>query len=408
MTGEDLFTRLLARLDGIAVSVQDAMVTQVPGYAGWPEARSRRLLDEVHVSLNLIVGLSRDDAPISELDLQHFAAAGQHRARSPMSVADLQAGFHVAHIAALQCALALAERGDHHGLVRINGWGPREMPRVLQAATTTFTAARRQIGDSRPARRLLAETLVRGTATEAEAAAAGTVLAPGYLVLLCRARQRGDRLGAAQQTATERCLRSVPGALWLGALATDGLLVLLPIGGDVASTRAAAAELTTAIAGIVEEDLHAAQAVSASPAAVPEAVAEARQVIALVATMPDVECRPYRVEELLVELAMVRQPALRQGLTDLLAPLANGTELQHTLEVLFSCGLDREKSAKALCIHRRTLTYRLARIREVTGINPASPHGIQLLRTALTAHRLTASEGTRKPADPASSLLSER
>ncbi|MFF4860046.1 helix-turn-helix domain-containing protein [Streptomyces rubiginosohelvolus] len=36
-------------------------------------------------------------------------------------------------------------------------------------------------------------------------------------------------------------------------------------------------------------------------------------------------------------------------------------------------------------MHRRTLTYRIKRIRELTGLDPTTAHGIQLLRAALTA-----------------------
>jgi sugar diacid utilization regulator len=104
---------------------------------------------------------------------------------------------------------------------------------------------------------------------------------------------------------------------------------------------------------------------------------------------PDAECRPYREDALLVELAIARQPDIRARLAALLAPLDAGSDLYRTLEVLFACDLDRERTAAALCIHRRTLRYRLDRIRDLSGIAPDSLRGAQLLRAAVTAARLS-------------------
>ncbi|WP_279579304.1 PucR family transcriptional regulator [Fodinicola feengrottensis] len=138
-------------------------------------------------------------------------------------------------------------------------------------------------------------------------------------------------------------------------------------------------------------NLHVLESVAASPQAVPAAYAEAKNSIALIAAMPDAENRPYHVNELLIESTISAQPALRRKLAGLLEPLDQGKDLRRTLEILFACGLDREKTAKRLYIHRRTLTYRLLRIRTLTGFDPAAAHGIQVLRCALTAARLPAS-----------------
>jgi hypothetical protein len=98
------------------------------------------------------------------------------------------------------------------------------------------------------------------------------------------------------------------------------------------------------------------------------------------------------MDDLLVELAISRQPDICQRLAALLSPLEEGTDLRHTLEVLLACNLDRERAARELCIHRRTLRYRVDRIRDLSGIDPDSVRGLQLLRTALTAARLPTAE----------------
>jgi PucR C-terminal helix-turn-helix domain len=76
------------------------------------------------------------------------------------------------------------------------------------------------------------------------------------------------------------------------------------------------------------------------------------------------------------------------ALAALLAPLDARPDLLRTLGVLLACDLDRERTASELGIHRRTLRYRLDRIKTLSGIAPDSLPGIQLLRAALTAQHL--------------------
>lgn len=56
----------------------------------------------------------------------------------------------------------------------------------------------------------------------------------------------------------------------------------------------------------------------------------------------------------------------------------NETELMKTLEVWISCAGDSNRAAKELYIHRNTLSYRIGRLREITGIN--LDDGNELLR----------------------------
>ncbi|MCP9955131.1 helix-turn-helix domain-containing protein [Actinomadura madurae] len=114
--------------------------------------------------------------------------------------------------------------------------------------------------------------------------------------------------------------------------------------------------------------------------------------LTIVKAIPDAEDRPYRADELLVELAILGQPGIRGRLAAVLSPLDAGTDLRRTLEVLLACNLDRERAARELWIHRRTLHYRLDRIRDLSGVDPSSARGIQLFRAALTSARLAGLE----------------
>lgn len=54
----------------------------------------------------------------------------------------------------------------------------------------------------------------------------------------------------------------------------------------------------------------------------------------------------------------------------LLSPLENDHELLHTLKVFFTQNCALSLTAKQLCIHRNTLTYRLQKIASLTGLDP--------------------------------------
>jgi carbohydrate diacid regulator len=54
----------------------------------------------------------------------------------------------------------------------------------------------------------------------------------------------------------------------------------------------------------------------------------------------------------------------------LLSPLDNESELIHTLKVFFAENCALTTTAKQLCIHRNTLTYRLEKISSLTGLDP--------------------------------------
>jgi hypothetical protein len=58
-------------------------------------------------------------------------------------------------------------------------------------------------------------------------------------------------------------------------------------------------------------------------------------------------------------------------------------ELAHTLRTLLACRLDRTATSSALHIHRNTLSYRLRRIEEITGLDLSSPRDVAWVYMAI-------------------------
>ncbi|MGI6126988.1 MAG: PucR family transcriptional regulator [Planifilum sp.] len=65
----------------------------------------------------------------------------------------------------------------------------------------------------------------------------------------------------------------------------------------------------------------------------------------------------------------------------------NGTELVRTLEAYFATGQSKQRTAKALYIHRQTLYYRLEQISTLLGNNWDTPERRMALDIALATHR---------------------
>lgn len=95
--------------------------------------------------------------------------------------------------------------------------------------------------------------------------------------------------------------------------------------------------------------------------------------------------------DLLPERALSGDGHARRALASELYPaLAAHKELLETCVGFLDCGSSMEATARALYIHPNTVRYRLKRIQEVTGYNPADPREAYVLRMAITLGRLQA------------------
>lgn len=341
-----------------------------------------------------LIGLVLTGEPLPADDLGRFRDLGVLAARQAIPLPVLSEVWDLALAAAARTCWTVAPPGHFAEMAELTAHAARLAIGAREACIQGYAEAPRAGGASRPLRRLLAETLIDGAPAGVIAEAAGVRLAPGYLVLLCEA----PASDACWERASER-LDGWDGVLYSGDL--SGLIVLLPAA-DQLCAESRAAEFTASLVSWTRGPVHAAQAQRRGLAGIPDALEEASRVLTAVKAIPDGEDRPYRADELLVELAILDQPAIRGRLAAVLKPLDAGTDLRRTLEVLLACNLDRERAARELWIHRRTLHYRLDRIRDLSGVDPSSARGIQLFRAALTSARLSRLEREGRRAEETS------
>lgn len=76
----------------------------------------------------------------------------------------------------------------------------------------------------------------------------------------------------------------------------------------------------------------------------------------------------------------------------------NGTELYRTLETFLACGCNIKLAAEKLFIHRNSLTYRLRRISELTGVDPEESATRFLLEMSFKIDRFVGEDPVRASA----------
>ncbi|MCE5291463.1 MAG: helix-turn-helix domain-containing protein [Nocardiaceae bacterium] len=254
---------------------------------------------------------------------------------------------------------------------------------------------------ARSARRALCAALVRGSGVAQEAARTGIPLANEYLLVALHVGTRpsaarlGDALVARKRMRlVQRHFDQANRALTLSDFDGARGVILIPLvdGASEADQRHLAGDLVDELSEYVDGLYGASLAVTVDK--IPDVAAECAEV----ANLAQIVGRPpglYTIDDVMLEYQLSRPGPARDRLAKQAEPLLEQTHLLEALEVHLRHGGDRKSAAAELFVHPNTLTYRLRRIGDVTGINPMTPDGSRLLAAALMVHRL---EGTQRGA----------
>lgn len=177
----------------------------------------------------------------------------------------------------------------------------------------------------------------------------------------------------------------------------DRVIALLPaLGGGAEATLASARRLAARL------DDHATIGVSsfhADPADAGRALQEAELVLDVVRRSgspisQDIGSGTYR---LLLRVLASHPEEVASFYEDTIAPLVAydaqyGSDLVGTLEAWFDNDCSASATAAAIFAHRHTISYRLERVRELTGLNPAASEDRERLGLGLKALRIVGPE----------------
>ncbi|MGY1752010.1 PucR family transcriptional regulator [Blastococcus sp. SYSU D01042] len=366
-----LAARLVPQVPRLARRVVDRIRAEVPGFdqlpqdvqdvevAGTARAAIRAFLQHAQGLPGGSGGLSRQRAV--------------QRAEEGVPLAALVQTYALGAEVVVDALTEAAGPGEEAALQRLT----REQMRAVGAAVAQVTEAYvAGAADQHVAVRELTWALVRGERPDEVAARYGLPLESGYLVLRVRAAPGGDP--GAGRTALRRVLAQVaPRADGRALSLRDdaGGFVLLPPHVDVGDL---ARRLPPGDAGPV-----VGVASAAAPAEVPAAARRADRVAA-VAGRPGV----HRLADVLLEYHLGQPVDSAVEVAAVLDPLAGRVELLGTLAAFLDADLDRRRTAQALGVHANTVDNRLNRVAALTGLDPRTTRGLQLLGAALVVRRV--------------------
>jgi sugar diacid utilization regulator len=261
--------------------------------------------------------------------------------------------------------------------------------RYVQAVTavvaTSYLQEQQAIsGEEGDALRALVGALLAGEPADALAERVGRRLPAAWVVMALDLGPHPDE-ATAGAVAARRKVRRVQEALdehvgepVLGQLHATGGIALLP---DVGQ------ELDD-VCGRLQRAAGVPVRVGAAPASatryVAGAAAQAREVLRLAGPEPGL----YVLRDVLLDYQLSRPSDAQEHLAALLTPLDDFPDLLRTLEAYLAEDLDRRRTAGALHVHPNTLDYRLKRIVDLTGLEPTTTRGLQLLAGAVAVRRL--------------------
>jgi hypothetical protein len=424
-----LAARVEAHLEAIAQAMLCALVEQVPPYAQLPvEELQGEILDICRQNLRIFLASLADAQSPTDAQLGDILASAMRRAEERVPLEAVLRAYHVGLLVAWRFIQGVAGPDDASELLTIATSSMRYMERVTSIVSGAYLRERELIsGEEHDLRHAVADALLTGAPADELAQRAQIALADAYFVLAMHVDRSPDEQEAIEtsRVATRRKMRRLQQQITL-ALGHDALCVLDPNGGVLlvpAETGPAGLVPLATRAGPPEDTWHArlgSELTAAAQAAVTLGVAEAhhRQDIAAATTQATELVRlarelgrppgSYLLDDLLLEYACTRDPAVLARLESLLAPAADKPFFLDTVRTYLAVDSDRRRAAALLHLHPNTLNYRIRRVHELTGLDVTTTKGLALLAAALLARQLAAANHAARPAGDAMRFEEER
>ncbi|WP_067799205.1 PucR family transcriptional regulator [Nocardia beijingensis] len=272
--------------------------------------------------------------------------------------------------------------------------GAKLVVEMLDTMTTAVSAAyvrelRAVVSEHHTAVHTLTSALLGGHPTSTMARECGIDISDRYRVLALAIPRHPDESNPMldAQVVARRKLRRVQAELAtccddtvLSLLSVDGGTLLIPAD-DI--TKGSLKELIGHLSRAARVHITATE-VTAATDAVPTAADQAHELLDMVARLGSVPGL-YHFDELALEYQLTRPGPAREQLGSLLDPLDEYPELLETLQTHIAHNLNRRRTARLLHVHTNTVDYRLKRIGQLTGFDPAEASGLWRLRSALVA-----------------------
>ncbi|ONI75257.1 hypothetical protein ALI144C_41740 [Actinosynnema sp. ALI-1.44] len=380
---------VLSRVDEIAAAMVARAIQEIPAYRLLPASvLDSDLLANTRAIVELFLTAVAEGRAPTERELALPIAWGAERARDGLPLDAVLKVYPISAQEAWRLARTVADEAALNALAEhVLEFLAVVMPQVAQA----YLREREDIDwEEREHRQNLAGNLLAGRPAHRAAQRSGRTLAERYDVVAfhIRADSASTRVTTTLFRAIQAELDTEPGVLV--TFEGDGGVLLVPARSG-AETRSRVAQLLARMDKAAGNPCLAGAAAAATHADIPAAHDQATEVLTLAERL-DCPPGPYWLADLAIEYQLARPGAARTALAEVLSPLAGHEHLLEALRVFISTGYSRSDAAAALNLHRNTLTYRLDRVRALTGYDATQPADARRLAAALTAHDVIARE----------------
>ncbi|HEX7304003.1 helix-turn-helix domain-containing protein [Lentzea sp.] len=386
-----LYERAATQIPGIADKVLEAFFARSAAYRQLPhQLVDREITDSVSHNLQVFLRALREQRPPAVEELTDQIATAVRRAQQGVPLDVVLSTYHVAAYVGWSAMASVAEQDEVDDLLAT-------VPALLQylsvavpaVAASYLTEQQALHAERREAGRALVAALLTGREAEPLADRIGLDLSSHHVVLAVRvdAPPPAEDARFAAHALVRRLRAELPKHA-LSALDHDGGTVLLP-------TTAAGLEQELTDAADLVRRLHTAAgigvvggiAAAESREDVPTAARQAADIAELVQRLGRAP-GAYVLDDVLLEYQLCRPGPGRKRLALVVDKLAEHPDLLHTLREFLGNDHNRHRTAEKLHLHRNTLNYRLRRVAELTGYNPADPADVRLLAASLIVHDL--------------------
>ncbi|MFE3446963.1 PucR family transcriptional regulator [Nocardia sp. NPDC059180] len=374
----------LAMLHDRAIAVVDRFAAELPLYEGLPQSLIEGdFLHGSRLNVELFFAYLRTGRLPDESDTREIVDLAAGRVRDGAPLAEVLNNYRIgAHVVRSQ----LAESGSDEDAAILRETAEPLIEYLLtvtgRIAVAAAEGAQEPGWEQRERLRVVADALLSGTDPGEWLPGSPTPIGTAFHVVVFRV---GDGDPAAL-TELRNAIDAAPGSFV--RMDRRGWTALLPWAEPVdEEVPGSLAELVPKFAARTDCGWWAGVARAATRAEIPAAFAEARVLAELGRCLERSEPVCLR-RELPLEYTLARSGAACADLAAVLNPLDDQQQLAQTLDLYLDTDFNQLGTARALYVHRNTVTYRLARIHELTGFDPASAAGAVQLAAARTARRI--------------------
>jgi len=393
-----LITRLTPHLPELAAELLDAALNTAPAMARTiPDGHFyEEVATVIASSVSGFLQAIAEERPLTTAEIAELAGPVTERhAEDGIPLATLMVALHggVEHLLNIVASLTTPDDVDDLVAFTLRLIDLLKLTTVVIAETYADTVQSLYSAEFE-ANQNICKALLRGDAVDDAVAGAKVSLADSYQVVALQVGSGAQPTNTGEVLVARRRARWARRVLddlvgWTVLHTFDGCrgIVLVPNSGEHDGTVPSVEELVHAIQDRLKADIYAGTCRAEERAAIPTAADDSRALAELaqrLAKPPGV----YATENLLLEFQLTRPSQVRDQILAKLTPLEAQPHLMEALTTHIKHGVDRKLAAAELFVHPNTLSYRLRRIGELTGIDPTTPDGSRLFAAALTIRNL--------------------